>query len=85
MSSSVSRWLGRSSPAVFSAYAVVVAFSTYFCMYAFRKPFAAASFEGQKLLDTDIDLKTALVIGQIVHGVRLKGDYEPLTYREEDY
>jgi hypothetical protein len=27
---------------VFVAYAVAAAFATYFCMYAFRKPFAAA-------------------------------------------
>jgi hypothetical protein len=35
-------------------------------MYAFRKPFAAASFSGLSLGDTQIELKTALVISQIV-------------------
>ena len=35
-------------------------------MYAFRKPFAAATFEGQKLFGSDVELKTALVISQII-------------------
>ncbi len=61
--SRVSRWLTRVSPGVFAAYAVVVAFTTYFCMYAFRKPFAAAHFDGQSL--GSIDLKSALIISQL--------------------
>lgn len=44
--------------------AVGFAFGTYFCMYAFRKPFAAASFEGDALFG--LDLKTAYVIAQIL-------------------
>ena len=51
---------------VFIAYATAAAFATYFCMYAFRKPYDAATFDGLKFLDTPIDLKTALVIGQIL-------------------
>jgi hypothetical protein len=35
-------------------------------MYAFRKPFGAATFEGLKFLDTEINLKTAFVISQII-------------------
>ena len=35
-------------------------------MYAFRKPFAAATFEGLTFLDTGIGLKTAFAISQIV-------------------
>ena len=58
-----SRWLGRAPTAVFATYAVVVAFTTYFCMYAFRKPFAAARFEGEAL--GDLDLKSALIISQL--------------------
>ncbi|MEO1652793.1 MAG: DUF5690 family protein, partial [Bacteroidota bacterium] len=30
---------------VFSMYAILAAFGTYFCMYAFRKPFTVATFE----------------------------------------
>ena len=35
-------------------------------MYAFRKPFSAAHFEGLSLLGTQIELKTAFVISQVV-------------------
>ena len=35
-------------------------------MYAFRKPFGAATFEGLKFLDTEINLKTAFVISQVI-------------------
>jgi hypothetical protein len=47
-------------------YAVVAAFATYFGMYAFRKPFAAATYEGETFFGTGLDLKTAFVISQIV-------------------
>ncbi len=48
----------------FNLVAVAFAFGTYFCMYAFRKPFAAASFEGASWLG--LDLKTVFVISQII-------------------
>ena len=35
-------------------WATIAAFGTYFCMYAFRKPFTAASFEVSSLNDTPI-------------------------------
>ena len=38
--SRLTAWLGRAPTVVFMAWAVVAAFATYFCMYAFRKPFA---------------------------------------------
>src|SRR5438045_1004551 len=59
-------WLELAPAPVFAAYAIVAAFSTYFCMYAFRKPFAAAKFEGEFFLGTTVTLKTAIVISQIV-------------------
>ena len=31
------KWLSTAHPAVFSAWAIVAAFSTYFSMYAFRQ------------------------------------------------
>ena len=58
--------LERSPRAVFVVYAAGASFATYFCMYAFRKPFAAASFEGMSFLGTGLELKTAFVISQIV-------------------
>ena len=60
----VTRWLTRASPALFAAYAVTMAFSTYFAMYAFRRPFAAAHYEGATF--AGIDLKSALIISQLV-------------------
>ena len=51
---------------LFTAMAIMAAFSTYFCMYAFRKPFSAASYEGLQFLNTSFDLKTVLVTSQII-------------------
>ncbi len=60
----VTRWLSGAHPAVFAAWAILAAFSTYFCMYAFRKPFAAASFaDGTGVLG--LDLKSLYVISQV--------------------
>lgn len=46
-----------------SVLAAFAAFSTYFCMYAFRKPFTAATFEGETLLG--YDLKAVLILSQL--------------------
>ncbi len=43
--------------------AAAAAFSTYFCMYGFRKPFTAGTFEGEEIFG--FGLKTALVISQL--------------------
>src|SRR5437773_8832564 len=59
-------WLENAPAPLFAAYAITAAFSTYFCMYAFRKPFAAAKFEGEFFLNSAVALKTAIVIGQII-------------------
>jgi hypothetical protein len=48
------------------------AFLTYFCMYAFRKPFAAAEYAGAGFLDTGESLKTALIQGQVIGYVTSK-------------
>ena len=40
------------------------AFCTYFCMYAFRKPFSAATYDDAEFLG--LGLKTVLVISQLV-------------------
>src|SRR5262249_14078465 len=64
------RWLGNklatAPQPVFVAYAMAAAFATYFCMYAFRKPFAAARFDGEQFLGGEIALKTAFVSSQIL-------------------
>src|SRR5437773_12282503 len=59
-------WLQNAPAPAFAAYAIAAAFTTYFCMYAFRKPFAAAKFEGEFFLGTSVALKTAIVISQII-------------------
>lgn len=64
MGSSLTARLQRASPAVFSSYAIFAAFTAYFCMYGFRKPFAAASFAGEGAFG--FDLKTTLVLSQVV-------------------
>ncbi|MCA8999161.1 MAG: hypothetical protein KDA80_19325, partial [Planctomycetaceae bacterium] len=48
---------------VFSAWTIAAAFSTYFCMYAFRKPFSAGLYDGQELWG--YGLKSLLVVSQI--------------------
>ena len=50
------------------AYALVVwaafaSFTTYFCMYGFRKAFSAATFDGERALG--ISFKSALVVAQV--------------------
>ena len=42
----IGRRLEAAPAPLFALYAVTASFSTYFCMYAFRKPFAAANFPG---------------------------------------
>jgi len=59
-------WLEYAPAPLFTLFVIFASFSTYFCMYAFRKPFSAAGYEGLSFLGTTVDLKTALVISQIV-------------------
>lgn len=46
-----------------AVWAVVAAFGTYFCMYAFRKPFTAASYEEASALGAS--LKPLLIMAQV--------------------
>ncbi len=62
----ITRWLSKAPAPVFSAYAILTSFVVYFSMYAFRKPFAAATFENQYFFGSNLELKTALVISQII-------------------
>ncbi len=59
--------LARANPTFFNLYAITAAFLTYFCMYAFRKPFTVAHFEGH--VDVPIlgaiDYKIVLLISQV--------------------
>jgi hypothetical protein len=57
--------LERANPIVFSLVAGLAGFGAYFSMYAFRKPFAAATFEGVSGWHFALDYKSTLVIAQV--------------------
>ncbi len=60
----ITEWLRRAPVGVFATYAVVCAFTTYFCMYGFRKPFSVGRYEG--LHFWIFDLKSAFVLSQLL-------------------
>ena len=60
----LTRTIARFPQPVFVLYAAVAAFTAYFAMYGFRKPFTAGTFEGE-FLGTGIALKTSFVLSQI--------------------
>ena len=62
MKSILNRWL--KNDIVLTLWASVAAFSTYFSMYAFRKPFTAGTYEDMSVWG--IDLKIMLIIAQVL-------------------
>ncbi|MEO6313434.1 MAG: DUF5690 family protein [Chitinophagaceae bacterium] len=50
------------TPFSFFAWAAFASFATYFCMYGFRKPFSATTFDGETAFG--ISFKSALVVAQ---------------------
>jgi hypothetical protein len=62
---SITKWLAGANGLVLSLYAIIAAFSTYSCMYAFRKPFSAASYDGIDDL-WGLSFKSAIVIAQVL-------------------
>jgi hypothetical protein len=60
--------LRNAGPVLFSTWAIAASFSTYFCMYAFRKPFAQGTFVGAIELGRlgELDYKIALIISQVL-------------------
>ena len=60
----VSRWLQKQNTWVFSLFAISASFLTYACMYAFRKPYSAAAFDGLELFG--LEFKTVLIISQVL-------------------
>ena len=55
---------GKKSNLPFVLNASVASFGVYFCMYAFRKPFTVATFEGLEVFH--IDYKILLIIAQVI-------------------
>lgn len=51
------------SKGFFIVWCMIAAFGTYFCMYAFRKPFAAGTYSEYKLWG--LDYKAVLIIAQV--------------------
>ncbi len=62
--SKITRWLIKhQNDSLFVIYSSIAAFMVYFCMYAFRKPFAVAMFEGITLWG--LNYKIVLIISQV--------------------
>jgi hypothetical protein len=57
--------LERANPVLFTAFAGLAGFAAYFSMYAFRKPFSAATFAVVPGWTFALDYKIALVIAQV--------------------
>lgn len=49
---------------LFCVWAIAASFCTYFCMYAFRKPFTAGEYAGEAL--GGVEYKTVLVVAQVL-------------------
>ena len=64
MKDKITDWLKGTNSAAFSIYVIIAAFSTYACMYAFRKPYTATGFTDYELWG--MNYKTILVIAQIL-------------------
>jgi hypothetical protein len=57
--------LARANPALFTIFAGLAGFCAYFAMYAFRKPFSAATFDAVPGWNILLDYKIALVLAQV--------------------
>ena len=66
MIASLRRTLERSNSVIFTTVAGLAGFAAYFSMYAFRKPFSAATFAVVPGWTFALDYKIALVIAQVI-------------------
>jgi len=62
---SLRQWLAQGHPWALALYGGLASFSAYFSMYAFRKPFTAATYADVQGWEGVIDFKIALVIAQV--------------------
>lgn len=60
----ITNWLANTRGLYFVLYCMTAAFLTYSSMYAFRKPFTAAMFDGMELWN--IDYKIILITSQVL-------------------
>lgn len=63
-SQKITKYLEKTNPFIFIIYAIFAALATYSSMYAFRKPFAAATYSNIEIWG--IDLKILMIIFQSV-------------------
>jgi hypothetical protein len=70
--------LARANPIVFTAVAGLAGFAAYFPMSAFRKPFAAATFDAVPGWHFVLDYKIALVLAQAA-GERVAATDRPVA------
>lgn len=63
LTASVQKPTAAKSPYTLVVWAAFASFTTYCCMYGFRKPFTAATFDGQTAFG--ITFKSALVVAQV--------------------
>ncbi len=61
----ITRWLRTAPPIAFTLYGGLSAFAAYFAMYAYRKPFSAATYAHISGWPFAIDFKIMLVIAQV--------------------
>lgn len=64
--STIKQKLENAGSPLFIAYGGLAAFCVYFSMYAFRKPYAAGTYENIEGWDIDFGFKALLVISQIL-------------------
>jgi hypothetical protein len=81
-SKKIQQLLQKSPVIVFVFYVSFSAFSVYTCMYGFRKPYTAASYDGYYLFG--ISYKIILVIAQVIgyvlskiYGIRFIATMQP--------
>src|SRR5688572_2085243 len=81
-STTLTEKLTRANSFWFTVYASITAFCLYTCIYAFRKAFSAATFEG--LFFGGISYKSWLVISQVVgygfakfYGIKFISELKP--------
>jgi len=65
ISKHIRAWLENASAFWFALYASTAAFATYFAMYAYRKPFSAATYTDMTLWG-GLDFKVIVVVAQIL-------------------
>jgi hypothetical protein len=63
--SAITLRLEKASPGAFSAYAAIASFGAYFCMYAYRRPFAVGTYAGPAVV-LGLDPKTTYLIAQVL-------------------